>query len=92
MKIGRYIDITFYTNSTDERNNLITKLLSIEGIILDKKKLKELENNFSYHININGQITPYSLDFKLPDEFWSQEEFEEWKKEYYEREKNQNIK
>jgi len=83
MKIGRYIDMTFYTNSTDERNSLITKLLSIEGINLDKKKLGELENNFSYHINIDGQIIRYSMDFKLPDEFWSKEEFEEWKKEYY---------
>ena len=39
--MGTYIDMTFYTNSSDDRNQLIKKLFSIEGTKIDSKKLNE---------------------------------------------------
>ena len=78
MKMGKYIDMTFYTNTSAERNQLIDKLFSIEGTKIDSKKLNEMEYNISYYVEINGEITKGRI--KLPDEFWTEEEVDEWKK------------
>ena len=86
MKGGTYIDMKFYTNSTSQRNQLIVKLFSIEGTNIEEEKLNTLEANYSYGINMHGGISQNHRDFKLPDEFWSEEEIEEWKKNYREKE------
>ena len=78
MKMGRYIDMTFYTNSSAERKQLIDTLFFIEGTKIDSKKLNEMESNFTYSIDINGKITKGT--FKLPDEFWTKKEVDEWRK------------
>ena len=78
IKMGTYIDMTFYTNSSDDRNQLIKKLFSIEGTKIDSKKLNEMEYNISYYVEINGEMTKGKI--KLPDEFWTKEEVNEWRK------------
>lgn len=69
----------FYTNSTQQRNELIHKFFSIGG--QDLIKIENLIENIAYFYRADG--TFYIVDdMPGPDEFWSEERKDKWKIEY----------
>ena len=73
------IKFYFYTNSTKERDELIHKFFLISGQA--PIQIENLIENVSYYYNADG--TTYILeDMPGPDEFWSEERKDKWKKEY----------
>ncbi len=73
------IKFYFYTNSTKERDELIDKFFLISG--QEPIEIENLIENISYYFNADG--TTYILDdMPGPDEFWSEERKDKWKKEY----------
>lgn len=73
------IKFYFYTNSTKERDELIHKFFLISG--QEPIQIENLIENVSYYYNADG--TTYILeDMPGPDEFWSEERKDKWKKEY----------
>tara|TARA_B100001758_G_C18403820_1_gene610689 strand:+ start:1535 stop:2194 length:660 start_codon:yes stop_codon:yes gene_type:complete len=91
IKVGMYTEITFYTNSTKERNDLIIKLLSIEGIDANEKSINKLIQNFTYWINLSGEFVVFQ-ESHAPDEFWSEEQINVWRRKYYSQLKANDIK
>ena len=76
-----YIALWFYTNSTEERNELITRLLSMSG--QGPIDIPKLDENYTYSFithNTLVKVDPEGLP--LPDEFWSEERVSNWKIEY----------
>lgn len=74
-----HVEFVFYTNSIEERNELIDKLLGISGLEIKDKSV--LTPNITYMLKAIGEI--YSLDDELlPDEFWTNEQLEAWKVDY----------
>ena len=75
------IELGFYTNSTQERDNLINKLLKIAG--QGPIDLSQLEFNFSYYFKSETELKKIDSDgLPSPDEFWSEEQLAKWKKDY----------
>lgn len=69
----------FYTNATQERNELIHKLFLIGG--QDPIIIEHLIENITYFYSADG--TSYIVDDMLePDEFWSEERKDKWKEAY----------
>lgn len=62
------IEFYFYTNSMEERDELIDKLLGIAGLEIKDKSV--LIPNITYLIKATGEIYPLD-DELLPDEFWT---------------------
>lgn len=88
------IEFYFYTNSMEERNALIDKLMSVAGLELKDKSV--LTPNITYLLKATGEIYPLD-DELLPDEFWSEEQLAQWKKDYerinkvYENEQSEGV-
>ena len=81
IKQKPFIQFSFYTNSTYERDDLIDKLLFIssQGPI----DVSKLEPNFSYSFRGHSKLVKIDLDgLPSPDEFWPEERKETWKKAY----------
>ena len=77
-----YIALWFYTNSTEERDELINRLLSISG--QGPIDIPKLDENYTYSFishNTLVKVDPEGLP--LPDKFWSEERVSNWKIEYY---------
>lgn len=75
------IELGFYTNSTKERDNLINKLLNIAG--QGPIDVSELDFNYSYYFKSETELKKIDCDgLPSPDEFWSEEQVEKWKKDY----------
>ena len=75
------IELGFYTNSTQERDDLINKLLNIAG--QGPIDVSQLEINFSYYFKSETELKKIDLDdLPSPDEFWSEEQLAQWKKDY----------
>ena len=75
------IELGFYTNSTQERNDLINKLLKIAG--QGPIDVSQLEINFSYYFKSESELKKIDCDgLPSPDEFWSEEQLAQWKKDY----------
>ena len=81
IKQKPFIQFSFYTNSTYERDDLIDKLLFIssQGPI----DVSKLEPNFNYSFRGHSKLVKIDLDgLPSPDEFWPEERKETWKKAY----------
>ena len=80
IKQRPYIELGFYTSSTEERDELIDRLLNLSGQgPIDVSKLK---TNFSYYFKSESQLLKIDSDgLPSPDEFWSEEEVAQWKKD-----------
>ena len=81
IKQAPFIELKFYTNSIQERDKLINKLLSFAGQgPIDISKLK---CNFGYYFKSATDLILIDPDgLPMIDEFWSQEEIDKWKKDY----------
>ena len=91
-----YVELRVYTNSTKERDRLINKLLNIAG--QGPIDVSKLEINFPYYFESEAELKKISFDdLPSPDEFWSEEQVAEWKKDYervkkvYENEESKGI-
>lgn len=76
------IEFIFYTNSTEQRDNLIDKLLGVAGLELKDKSA--LTPNITYWLTATGGVHPFNDD-QLPDEFWPNEQLKAWKANYQKR-------
>ena len=75
------VQFYFYTNSTKERDELIYKLIGISG--QGAIDILSLEENIFYYYKGVGKFEKLSEDeMPSPDEFWSEERREAWKKAY----------
>jgi hypothetical protein len=82
------IEFYFYTNSLEERDELIDKLLHIAG--LEVKDKTNLTPNIEYHFKATGEIYPL-YDEAFPDEFWTEEQLNQWKKDYENKQNKDNM-
>ena len=81
IKQKPFILFSFYTNSTSERDDLIHKLLTAAG--QGPINVSNLEQNFSYSFIGHSELVKIDVDgLASPDEFWSEERREAWKKAY----------
>ena len=81
IKQRPFIELRFYTNSTKERDELIQKLLNIAG--QGPIDISKLDINFSYYFTSESELVKVDPEgLPLPDEFWSEERVNNWKKEY----------
>lgn len=82
----------FYTNATQERNELIHKLFLIGG--QDPIIIEHLIENITYFYKADGSFYIVE-DMPGPDEFWSEERKDKWKEaytaKYYPEELNLNT-
>jgi hypothetical protein len=76
-----HVAYNFYTNSTKERDNLIHKLMVISG--QGPIDLLSLEENITYYSS-GADVFEKMFEDQMPspDEFWSEERREAWKKAY----------
>lgn len=75
------IELRFYTNSTEERDDLINKLLNIAG--QGPIDVSQLDFNFSYYFKSETELNKIDGDdLPSPDEFWSEEQLTQWKNDY----------
>ena len=75
-----YSELMFYTNSTDERNQLILRLLNVAG--QGPIDVSKLEVNYTYYFKSAVKLTKINFyDIPSPDEFWSEEEVTQWRKD-----------
>lgn len=82
-----FIALWFYTNSSEERDNLIDQLISSSG--QGPINLSTLKDNYTYSFNSHAtlvQVDPNGS--QLPDEFWSEERVIKWRKNQH---KSYNI-
>lgn len=80
VKQRPYIELRFYTNSTEERDKLIDKLLNIAG--QGPIDLSKLDINYSYYFISQSKLVKINIDgLAIPDEFWSEEQVAEWIKD-----------
>lgn len=91
-----YVELRVYTNSTKERDRLINKLLNIAG--QGPIDVSKLEINFPYYFESEAELKKISFDdLPSPDEFWSEEQVAQWKKDYervkkvYENEESKGV-
>lgn len=91
-----YVELRIYTNSTKERDRLINKLLNIAG--QGPIDISKLEINFPYYFETEAELKKISFDdLPSPDEFWSEEQVAQWKKDYervkkvYENEESKGV-
>ena len=89
IKQQPFIYFRFYTNSTDERNELINKLISISG--QGPVDILSLKENLTYFYRGSDKYELLVNDDELPspDEFWSKQKRDDWikavtKKDYKE--------
>ena len=78
IKEQPHIYFTIYTNSLEERNTLINHLINSVGY--DPIAIDSLEPNITYYFKASGSLLDYKLGVS-PDEFWSEERLEKWKKD-----------
>jgi len=83
-------EFLFYTSSSEERNTLLNKLVFISGF--DPIDIPSIKQNIPYYFKAGGAL--YTLDNSLPwpDEFWSKEEVDAWRKAYAESEMKEYLK
>ncbi len=76
-----YVELRIYTNSTKERDGLIHKLLNIAG--QGPIDVSKLEINFPYYFKSDSELKKVGFDdLPSPDEFWSEKQLAQWKKDY----------
>ena len=75
-----YSELMFYTNSTDERNQLILRLLNVAG--QGPIDVSKLDINYTYSFESTVKLTKINFyDIPSPDEFWSEEQVAEWRRD-----------
>jgi len=80
IKQKAYTELMFYTNSVDERNQLILKLLNVAG--QGPINVSKLDINYTYYFKSALKLTKINFyDIPSPDEFWSEEQVAEWRKD-----------
>ena len=78
IKQKAWTELMFYTNSTDERNQLILKLLNVAG--QGPIDVSKLDINYTYSFESAVKLTNINFyDIPSPDEFWSDEEVTQWR-------------
>ena len=90
IKEHPHCEFLFYTSSTEERNTLLNKLVFISGF--DPVDIPSLKQNIPYYFKAGVPL--YTLDNAppWPDEFWSEEEVDAWRKAYAESERKEYLK
>jgi hypothetical protein len=90
------VELEFHTNSTTERDDLINKLLNIAG--QGPIDVSQLDFNYLYYFKSETELKKIDLDgLPSPDEFWSEEQLAQWKKDYdrinrvYENEQSKGV-
>ena len=90
------IELGFYTNSTEERDELVNRLLKIAG--QGPIDVSQLDFNYSYYFKSETELKKIDCDgLPSPDEFWSEEQLAQWKKDYerinkvYENEHSEGV-
>ncbi len=71
--------VSIYTNTQKERNELFDTIIG--GFGFDKIPLDSKIPNLTYSLNYNRPPTTLGID-QVPDEFWSEDEIAEWRKNY----------
>lgn len=85
------IECFFYTNSTQERDDLIHRLLNAAG--QGPIDVSNLEPNFVYLFKGPSKLVRTSCDgLPSPDEFWTEEEVNAWTELYEEHERKEYLK
>lgn len=88
-RIAKKTFLTFYTNSTEERDELIQKFITIAG--LPPLDIQSLKTNFTYKISHRGTTEVFQFDkypeIESPDEFWTEEMKTDWRRRYNELER-----
>lgn len=80
IKQKAWTELMFYTNSTDERNQLILKLLNVAG--QGPIDVSKLDINYTYFFESAVKLTKINFyNIPSPDEFWSEEQVAEWRKD-----------
>ena len=80
IKQKAFSELIFYTNSTDERNQLILRLLNVAG--QGPINISKLDINYTYYFKSAVKLTKINFyDIPSPDEFWSEEEVTQWRKD-----------
>ena len=78
IKQRPFIQFSFYTNSTSERNDLIDRLLAISG--QGPIDVSNLETNFSYFFKGHSELVKIDIDgLPSPDEFWPEKKVNAWR-------------
>jgi hypothetical protein len=75
LRITSNINVTFYSDSIEERNELIDKLIGIAGY--DTFQIEKLNINIEYYFGENFSLTDCGMGIS-PDEFWSEEQKDKW--------------
>lgn len=84
------VQFHFYTSSTKERDELIHKLIGISG--QGAIDILSLEENISYYYKgVDKLVKVFEDEMPSPDEFWSEERREAWKKAYIARQYKEEI-
>jgi hypothetical protein len=78
IKEQPHIYFTIHTNSLEERNTLINRLINSVGY--DSIAIDSLKPNITYYFKASGSLLDYKLGVS-PDEFWSEERLEKWKED-----------
>ncbi len=80
IKQKAYSELMFYTNSTNERNQLILKLLSAAG--QGPIDVSKLDINYTYSFESAVKLTKINFyGIPSPDEFWPEEQVAEWRRD-----------
>ena len=84
------IQFWFYTNATSERDDLIHKLMGISG--QGPIDLLSLEENITYYFR-GADVLEKMIEDEMPspDEFWSEERREAWKKAYIKKHYTEEV-
>ena len=85
-----HLNLEFNTNSTEQRDDLINKLLELSGI--EPIDCDRLTPNIGYMISLDNKHHLTTLcDIPHPDQFWTEDQVETWKKWYLENEENESL-
>lgn len=78
IKEQPHIYFTTYTNSLEERDTLINRLINSVGY--DPIAIDSFQPNITYYFKASGSLLDYKLGVS-PDEFWSEERLKKWKED-----------
>ena len=88
IKEQPHINFTIYTNSLEERNTLINRLINSVGY--DPIAIDSLKTNITYIFKASGSLLDHKLGVS-PDEFWSDERLEKWKEDINKKDKTKEV-
>ena len=73
--------LIIYTNSTNQRDMMLDKLMKIAGIPMND--YSKLQNNIYYAVDLFGNLSEVQFDDfapkDTPDEFWTEKQITDWR-------------